>query len=134
MCWRRFGYLGEGERVPVTLDLGALVGLDGLLDPQLVQSKLAGDGVELSFGGLVEVDPGETAVLAADLVDFFEGMRRAPTPVHGDGAIDDHGSITRPLVGAFLPLPSEKEVGDRVDVVDECRRGPRPLCTPDLVG
>jgi hypothetical protein len=45
--------------VVVDLELGALVGLDGVLDGELVEVELAPDRVELGLVGLVQADPDE---------------------------------------------------------------------------
>ena len=41
----------------VVVDLGSLVGSQGIFDGQLVQPELVGELVELLPGGLAEVDP-----------------------------------------------------------------------------
>jgi hypothetical protein len=82
------------KRLAVAFDLGPLVGLEGVLHRQLVQLELAGHGVELFPGRLVEPDPGETTI-AVGLVDLIERTGWAPAPVNVDGAVDDHGSMIR---------------------------------------
>lgn len=52
------------ERVVIALQLGPLVGLDGVLHGQWVQPELAGDTGELVLGRLVQADPHEARVPA----------------------------------------------------------------------
>ena len=52
------------RRVVVALQLGPLVGVDGVLDGQRVQPELRGDTGEFGLGRLVQTDPDEAAVRA----------------------------------------------------------------------
>jgi len=42
---------------PVTVELGPLVGLDGVLDRQRMQTKVLGKRLKVGFGGLEQIDP-----------------------------------------------------------------------------
>ena len=53
------------QGVAVAFQLGSLVGDDGVLDRQLVQAELLGDGQQLRLGRPVEPDPGHRARLVA---------------------------------------------------------------------
>ena len=58
--------LEDGEQgVVVALQLGPLVGVDGVLDGQRVQPELLGDTGEFGLGRLVQPDPDEAAVARA---------------------------------------------------------------------
>ena len=72
----------DEEGLAVELDLGPLVGLDRVLDRQLVQVELARDRLELLGRGLEDAEPDE-AVLAvlgggAGLVEARSPSRRRP--------------------------------------------------------
>ncbi|GAA2933755.1 hypothetical protein GCM10011428_59110 [Streptomyces violaceus] len=61
------------ERLPVPLQLGALVGLDGVLDGQRVQVEELGDARELLVGRLVQPEPDEALpALAHPLHDIHQ--------------------------------------------------------------
>ena len=55
------------QRVAVELELRPLMGVDRVLDGELVQLELAPDGVELLFGRLDHPEPRERPVAAAGL-------------------------------------------------------------------
>jgi hypothetical protein len=85
----------DEQRLVVELDLGPLMGLDRVLDGELVEVELAGDRLELLGRGLVDTEPDEAVAGVA------AGRRRpglAELEVVGpalaplvDGAVDDHG-------------------------------------------
>ena len=81
----------DEERVTVKLELGALVGVDRVLDRERVQRELLPDRVELLLGRFVEADPGEDVRFAAGVHGVWR-RRRALTPpaVLVDRAVDDH--------------------------------------------
>lgn len=71
----------DEEGVAVALQLGALVGLEGVLDGELVEVELGGQGVELGLGGAVQADPGHAVGLVAQPPERLrqgrgEAMRR----------------------------------------------------------
>jgi hypothetical protein len=82
----------DEQRVVVHLQLGPLVGGQGVLDGQRMQPELVGDQVELAFRRLVQADPQKTvatrACLREGVGEVLWGLRPLPVPV--DGAIDDH--------------------------------------------
>ncbi len=96
------------QRVVVALQLGPLVGLDGVLHGQRVQPELAGDTGEFGLGGLVQADPHEAPVAAHQAHRLVRGQRglgldAAAVPV--DGAVDDGrgrrgaaGGVVRPTL------------------------------------
>jgi hypothetical protein len=87
------GRLEDHEQgVVVDLQLGSLVGVDGVLDGQLVQVELAPHRRELGRVGLVQADPDEGVVGTGGLVGLVQGeLARPPPAVLVDGAVDDHG-------------------------------------------
>ena len=70
------------QRVVVDLELRPLVGVDRVLDRELVEVELAAHAVELLLGRLVQPEPHERAVALA-------GLER----------------IRQPELPAFSPLP-----------------------------
>ena len=76
----------------VELELGPLVGVDGVLDRQGVQLEFLGDGVELLGRGLVEAHPHErVVVLPAGLERVVEVEHARPTlTLRVRSAVDDH--------------------------------------------
>jgi hypothetical protein len=81
------------QRVAVELELGALMGVDRVLDRERVQLQLVGDLVELRRGRLVQADPHEAVALPARGV---QGVAQVAVDVVAaaltvDGAIHDHG-------------------------------------------
>jgi hypothetical protein len=67
------------------------VGLDGVLDGQLVEGELAPDRLELLGCRFVQADPDEGVLLAAGLVGVVEGqLAGAALAVLVDRAVDDH--------------------------------------------
>ena len=87
----------DEQRPVVSLYLGPLVGLDGVLHGQRVQPELLGDRGKLLLGGLVEPDPCQPVLFAAGLVGLLEGRGvYCPATVHVDGAVHDHIDIIRP--------------------------------------
>lgn len=86
------------ERVVVALQLGPLVGLDGVLHGQWVQPELAGDTGELVLGRLVQADPHEARVPAHQAHRLLRGERALglhTAAVAVDGAVDDRGGRRR---------------------------------------
>ena len=55
----------DEQRVAVALQLRPLVGDDRVLDGELVQAELLGDGQQLRLGRPVQADPGHRARLLA---------------------------------------------------------------------
>lgn len=87
--------LEDGEQgVVVALQLGPLVGLDGVLDGERVKPELPGDTGEFGLARLVQTDPHEPAVaahLAHRLVRAQLLVGLHPPAVAVDGAVDDGG-------------------------------------------
>lgn len=78
------------------------MGVDGVLDRQLVEVELAAHGVELVLARLVESEPGEGSGLLAGLAgDVQRQLARLAAPVHVDRAIEDHGANRIRPPGAF---------------------------------
>jgi hypothetical protein len=70
------------------------VGVDGVLDGQLVKVELAPDRLELGLVRLVQADPDKGVVGVAGLVRLVESdFARPPLTVLVDRAVDDHGGI-----------------------------------------
>jgi hypothetical protein len=65
----------EEERVAVALELRALMGIDGVLDRQLVQVELARDGRELLAARLVQPQPRDGALALASGAQLREVVR-----------------------------------------------------------
>ena len=88
----------DEERVPVALELRALMRLDCVLDRELVQVELARHRGELLLARLVEAQPGDRAAGLAGGVQLGEvvGLRRT-TAVAVDGAVDDHARTVSSL-------------------------------------
>lgn len=115
--------LEDGEEdVAVLLDLGALVGVDGVLDGERVQAEQVGDAGELRLGGLVQAEPDEaaTAVLAYPgdgLLHAGGGLLADPVAV--DDAVDDGGSERGAGRVAEVHLASAaRQPGDPAQVAD----------------
>jgi len=89
------GGLEDREQgVVVDLELGPLVGVDGVLDGQLVQVELAPDRVELRLVRLVKPDPDKGVVGVPGLVRLVQGhLARPALAVLVDRAVDDHAGI-----------------------------------------
>ena len=92
----------DEERVPVALELRALMRLDGVLDRELVQVELARHRRELLLARLVEAQPGDCVAGLAGGVQLGEvvGLRRT-TAVAVDGAVDDHARTVSPRLAAL---------------------------------
>ncbi len=92
------GRLEDHEQgVVVDLELGPLVGVDGVLDGQLVEAELAPDRVELGLVGLVQTDPDKGVLGAAGLIGLVQGqLARLALAVLVDRAVDDHGACIVP--------------------------------------
>ena len=98
----------EQEHVAVALELGPLVRLDRIFDGERVQAELAGDGVELVVGRLVQADPHEPADLVAPLVELVERrLIRNAVAVLVDGVVDDHAVERTALTAAETGLPAK---------------------------
>lgn len=61
------GAQDDEEGVAVALQLGALVGLKGVLDGEFVEVELRCQGVEFGLGGAVQADPRHAVGLFAQL-------------------------------------------------------------------
>ena len=86
----------DEERIAVDLELRPLVGIDGVLDGQLVEIELALCRLELGHGRVQEADPGERPVFTDRLVGVLDGqIARKAVPVLVDSAIDDHAPIVQ---------------------------------------
>lgn len=79
----------DEQRVVVPLELGPLVGLDGVFDGQLVQAELAREGLELAAVRAVETDPRHPVGLRAKALVGL-GQRGGTV---GAGARDVHGAV-----------------------------------------
>src|SRR4051794_10283383 len=75
--------------VVVALQLGPLVGLDGVLDRQGMQPVPLGDRVQLGLGRLVEPQPDEAPGRAGLGEGVVGGGARLPPAVHVPRAVDD---------------------------------------------
>src|SRR5215204_362886 len=89
----------DEHHVVVDLELGTLVGFDGVLDRELVQLELSPHGVELLLGRLVEADPYEGVLGVACGRELVERQVARPAPpVLIESAVDDHGLIVAPAL------------------------------------
>jgi hypothetical protein len=107
----------DEERPVVALQLGPLVGDDGVLDGQLVQAELLGHGQQLGLGRPVQPDPGHRARLVAQAPGGLGHRGRAvdAPAVAVDGGGDDAllhrrgggggPGLHRHLGRRWLPLP-----------------------------
>ncbi|GHD61566.1 hypothetical protein GCM10010317_055520 [Streptomyces mirabilis] len=87
----------EEEGVVVAFQLGALVGVEGVLDGQGVQAEGARDGLELVLGGFVQADPDEAVPsgVAGGHRPVEGEEARSALAVFVEGAVD-HGVRVRP--------------------------------------
>ena len=82
------------EVAVVHLELGTLVGGDGVLHGELVQAELLAHRLELLVGRLVQADPHEAVRLAGRLERQLERqLAVAALAVGVDGAVHDHAAI-----------------------------------------
>lgn len=90
------GAQDDEEGVAVTFQLGALMGLQGVLDGQRVEVELGGQGVEFGLGRAVQADPGHAVGLFAQLP---EGVGQGGGGGHAAAvAVDrgvDHAAVVR---------------------------------------
>src|SRR5690606_3377044 len=104
------------EGVVVALQLGPLMGLDGVLHGQRVQPELPGDPREFGLRRLVQADPHEAAVAAHQphgLLRVQRSLGRQPAAVAVHGAVDHGGHravVAGGVVGAAL-LPQRDTGG-----------------------
>jgi hypothetical protein len=90
----------DEERLAVALDLRPLVGLDRVLDSQLVQVELAGDRLELLCCGFDHPEPNEGAILPCRFAGIVQAQAAvAASALLVDGAVGDHGKKYRPQLG-----------------------------------
>ena len=85
-----------GARRVVPLQLGPLMGLDGVLDGERMQPEELGESGELGLVRLVQPDPDETAALLAHLPERLlrRGLSGLAHTVLVDHAVD-HGAAQR---------------------------------------
>ncbi|GAA3058756.1 hypothetical protein GCM10020000_47000 [Streptomyces olivoverticillatus] len=120
--------LEDGEEdVAVALQLGPLVGLDGVLDGQRVEVEHLGDLGELRLGRLVQAEPQEAVAVFAYLPDgFLDRVRNGlPDAVAVDHAVDDGraergaGRVAEVHAAAALP----RQAGHFAQVADHRHTG-----------
>ncbi len=105
--------VGTGDRldddqqgVAEELDLGSLLGLDRVLDRELVQVELAGDAFEFLRRGFDHAEPDEGVVGTGGIVGLLEAeLTGPPLAVLIDGAIDDHPAQYRHRAGPTGRFP-----------------------------
>jgi hypothetical protein len=89
----------QEQAVLVLLQLRPLVGLDGVLDRQVVQAEGLGHVGQLVRGGLVEAHPDEVTRLgglgADGVVLVRQTVHADPLPLAVERAVDDHTSQGR---------------------------------------
>jgi hypothetical protein len=79
------------ERVVIDIELGSLMGMDGVLHRQLMQTKLLPHRFEFLLGGFVEPDPTERLAALALLERFLQSEGLGPALAIGvEGGVDDH--------------------------------------------
>ena len=87
----------DEHRLVVDLELGTLVGVQRVLDGELVELELAPDGVELFVGRLVETEPDEGVLALAGCGHVGEGeLTGLALPSLVQRAIDDHRGVVAP--------------------------------------
>ena len=119
----------DEEVAVVQLELGPLVGADGVLDGQLVQAELLAHGLELLVGRLVEPDPHEAVRLAGRLEGQLERqLAVAPLAVRVHGAVHDHAAIfphAWQARRAWIPPPTSPTCeADAARLLDAYREDP----------
>src|SRR4029450_4929976 len=92
------------ERVPVALQLGPLMGEQGVLDGQLVETELALHGLEELRARLVEAEPHEAVRLPEGLAEGLDPDVADALALRVGHAVDDagdglwlHGGLSVPL-------------------------------------
>ena len=100
------------EGVAVELHLGALVGLDRILDRKLVEIELAGDLLELLRRGLEHTEPDKCPIATSSCAGIIESevAVEAATILIG-GTVDDHRSSIAPSLAvkdAFSQMLRQK--------------------------
>lgn len=134
--------LEDGEQdIAVVLDLGSLMGLDGVLDGERMQAEQLRDPRELRLGGLVQAEPDEAvapAVAAAlpypghRLLDA--GGRLLADAVLVDHTVDDGGTERGAgRVAEVHTVPAACQACDFAQVADHRHavllpRNGRPVC------
>jgi hypothetical protein len=80
------------DRLPVGLQLRALMSPDGVLDRQLVQPELLGDRLEFSLTRLEDANPNEGAfsLLRGSPRPVQREIALSPLAVHISRTVDDH--------------------------------------------
>ena len=87
------------------------MGLDGVLDGELVEVELVPHRVELGLVGLVQPDPDEGVLGEAGLVRLVEGQLARPAlAVLVDRAVDDHACIVPHPMAATWQKASSRRV------------------------
>lgn len=129
--------LEHGEQdVAVPLHLGALMGLDGVLDGERVQAEQFGDAGELRLGGFVQAEPDEAAVVLADagdgLLDGRGGVLAHTVPV--DHTVDDGRAERRTggMTEIHPPPRTPSQAGHFTQAADHRHAG-APWLGPDSV-
>ena len=123
----------EEQRVPVALQLRALMCVDRVLQRELMEVELARNVRHLLDGRLVEPEPRDAAPVAARGGEVGSGVGlAAPLTIQVDGAIDDHAHTS------YRPPPLEsanqatRRLRRRASVSKAAATGallqPRPVC------
>ena len=88
------------------------MGVDRVVNRQLVQLELLGDGDELLLCRLIEGNPSEPVGATAGTKGFPQRTRRRkPVSISVDGAVDDHATLYFSVGVLFLLAPLETIVG-----------------------
>ena len=91
----------QEQRVVVALELGPLVGVDGVLDGEVVQPEGDRHVLELDLAGFVQAEPDEVPVALrerAERVQVCRGaVHRDPDALAVEGTVDDHLPRLTPL-------------------------------------
>ena len=121
----------DEQGVVVLLDLGSLVGLEGVLDGQGVQRELGGHLGQLLGRGVVQPHPHEAAALRAGGVEGVGEVLggHLTHPVVVERAVDDHRPIVTRRVGGrdHRPArPARPHHGQRRRRAGRLDRGRRP--------
>lgn len=92
------GAQDDDDRLAEPLDLGPLVGLEGVLDGELVQVEQALDAAHLGVRRIVQADPAEALAVVVDGLGNGLGVPGQVLPfalgVHA--AVHDHATIMAP--------------------------------------
>ena len=110
----------DEQRRVVPLELRPLMGTDRVLDGELMQPELRGEGLDLLLLGSVETDPRHPIGVAPEALEGLGQRRRRVDPI----AIDVDGAVDHPRPAVVVGR--DLGVGETVVVAVLADRRPRP--------